>query len=104
MQYEKPHVAQQVPHRNQAGQMVPDARPGRILRFIDIFNEAYSSASEGKARASSVVFIFNPFSSNQTPPRWMDQSGSNFQGFIRTYARTHIYKISRIVQETGNFC
>ena len=39
-----------------------------------------------------------------TPPTWMDQSGSNVQGVIWTYGRMHIYKISLIVQETGNFC
>ena len=34
--------------------------------------------------------------SHRTPPRGMNQSGSNFQGIIRTYGRMHIYKISLI--------
>ena len=35
-----------------------------------------------------------------TPPRGVDQLGSNFHGVIRTYGRMHIYKISQICQET----
>ena len=46
-----------------------------------------SSASEGEARASSVVFIFNPVLSDQTPRRWVNHLPPNFQDVIRSYGR-----------------
>ena len=41
----------------------------------------------------AALFIFDPVVSGQTPPTWINQSGPNFQGVIRTWEKMNIYEI-----------